>query len=131
MRRTIGRILALALVALWAASGPAAARPGDHEKPQKKEITLTGEVLDLYCYMQHPASATGPDHAKCAKGCIRKGLPIGFLADGVVYTIIGQDHESAADAVADFAGRKAVLKGKLIEHHGVKAIELISISEAK
>ncbi len=101
------------------------------EKAEGKEVTLTGEVLDLYCYMQHPKTGTGPEHAKCAKNCINKGLPIGFLADGVVYTIIGSDHESAADMVAGFTGRKSTIKGKLIEHDGVKAIELFSIAETK
>lgn len=126
MRKTTVLVLALALASAAVAAGPLAA-----ESKKGKEVTLTGEVLDLYCYMQHPASATGAEHAKCARGCIRKGLPIGFLADGVVYTIIGQDHESAADAVADLAGRRSTIHGRLIEHHGIKAIELVSIEPAK
>lgn len=94
-----------------------------------KEITLVGEVLDLFCYMKHPAQGQGAEHAKCAQACIRKGLPIGFLADGEVYLIIGKEHESAEDLVVDFAGMQASLTGTLIEHDGVKAIEIEKIEK--
>lgn len=94
--------------------------------------TLTGEVLDLYCYMEHPESATGAEHAKCAQGCISKGLPIGFMAaDGTVYLIIGKEHESASTAVAAFVGKKSTITGFVKESKGMKAIELVSIADAK
>jgi hypothetical protein len=93
-------------------------------------ITLQGEVLDLYCFMKHPDDGQGSGHAKCAQNCIRKGLPIGFLSDGEVYLIIGKEHESAKDIVVDFAGSQAILKGTLVNHHGVKAIEIASIEKA-
>lgn len=97
---------------------------------KSKQVTLVGEVLDMYCYMMHPAKGQGSEHAKCAQTCIRKGLPIGFLSDGEVYLIIGKDHESAKDAVVDFAGMQARLTGTLIEHDGVKAIEFEKIEKA-
>jgi hypothetical protein len=96
-----------------------------------KEVTLVGEVLDLYCYMKHPENGQGAEHAKCAQNCIRKGLPIGFLSNGEVYLIIGKEHESAKDLVVDFAGRQASLTGTLIEHDGVKAIEIEKIENVK
>ena len=91
------------------------------------EVTLKGEVLDLYCYMKHPETATGSEHEKCATSCINRGLPIGFLSDGVVYVVIGSDHESASGMVADFTGKPSELKGVLIEHDGIKSIEVVSI----
>ena len=94
-----------------------------------KEVVLVGEVLDLYCYMKHPAMGQGLEHAKCAQTCIRKGLPIGFLADDEVYLIIGKEHESAKDLVVDFAGIQSCLTGTLIEHDGVKAIEFAKIEK--
>ena len=93
---------------------------------------MTGEVLDLYCYMGHPESATGAEHAKCAKACISKGLPIGFLtADGTMYLIIGKDHASASTDVAEFVGKKSTITGHVTEQKGMKAIELVSIADAK
>jgi hypothetical protein len=122
------RILVLAVLAVFAVS--AAALAGDEKKADAKPVTLTGEVLDLYCYMDH--HATGPDHAKCATSCIKKGLPVGFLAaDGTVYIVIGKEHEPVNATVADFAGKKCAITGVVKEQGGIKAIELVSIADAK
>jgi hypothetical protein len=125
------RIVTSMVAVLFSLSAVAAGAGPQHEHggqgTEAKKVTLTGEVLDLYCYMKHPDMGTGPDHAKCAKTCINKGLPIGFLADGVVYVIVGKDHESAATMVVEYAGIPSVITGTLVEHHGVKAIEIESI----
>jgi hypothetical protein len=79
--------------------------------------------------MKHPADGQGAGHTKCAQACIRKGLPIGFLSDGKVYVILGgKDHASAADLVVEYAGARSRLTGMLIEHDGVKSIEVVSIA---
>jgi len=127
------RILALALVAMMAMSAVAAAQEAAKEEAKKEEakpVTMTGEILDLYCYMDH--KATGPDHAKCATSCITKGLPAGFIsADGVVYLLIGKDHEPVNAMVAAFAGKKSTITGTVKEQGGIKAIELMTIADAK
>src|SRR5262249_3371906 len=38
-----------------------------------QEIVVTGEVLDMTCYIA--SNLSGPDHAKCARICIRSGEP--------------------------------------------------------
>ena len=92
--------------------------------------TLTGEIVDLSCYMGH--GAMGADHAKCAQGCITKGQPVGFLTtDGMLYLVIGANHEPANPKVADFAGKKSTITGTVKESKGLKSIELASIAEAK
>lgn len=102
----------------------------EHGKDEKaKKVDLKGEVLDLYCFMKHPADGQGAEHAKCAMNCIKKGLPIGFLSGGEVYMIVGKDHEPVADTVAEWAGKQSRLKGTMFVHHGVKAIELESIEK--
>lgn len=119
--------LAVAPAILWA---QAEHQHEDASTMKPKQVTMTGEVIDLYCFMAHPADGQGPDHAKCAKTCMEKGLPIGFLSNGEVYVITGKDHESVKDIVAPFAGMQSQLTGNLIEHHGVKALELVSIEGA-
>jgi hypothetical protein len=120
------RLAFLTLIALFVAISTTATWAGD----EKAEGTLTGEVLDMYCYMKHPDTGQGPDHAKCARTCINKGLPIGFLAaDGTVYLIVGKDHESAAKMVVDYAGKQSTITGVAFDHDGVKAIEILSIKD--
>jgi hypothetical protein len=133
--RKMKRTLVLAMTVLFGVATSAVAQgKHGHQHTDKKNppITLTGEVLDLTCFMQHPDNAVGPEHAKCAKACINKGLPIGFRAeDGTIYLLIGADHEPIAEKLTAAAGKKSTVTGTVIDHDGVKAIALVSIADAK
>ena len=94
------------------------------------DVTLTGEILDLHCYLLHPETGHGPDHAKCANSCIDRGLPAGFLADGRVYVLLGPGHGSPREVVAGHAGKPVKLTGKLVEQGGVMALQVKSVEEA-
>jgi hypothetical protein len=131
------RILVVALfaimgvVAIAAAQGTTKPAGEPAAKPEAaKPVTMTGEVMDLYCYMDH--SASGAEHAKCASSCIKKGLPVGFLSsDGKMYVIIGKDHEPINAMVADFAGKKATVTGTVKSNGTLMGLELATIAEAK
>jgi hypothetical protein len=76
-------LLALAAGAVLASGGPASATD-----------TVTGEVIDLGCYMLHPESSHGAAHKMCARGCIQKGMPMGLLTgDKQVYLLL-EDHDN-------------------------------------
>ncbi len=86
-----------------------------------EDQTLTGEVVDLMCYLDH--GAKGEKHAGCAKTCISKGGPVGLLtADGTVYLVIGK-HKPINDQLAEVAAQTVTLKGKVVEKNGMKMIE--------
>ena len=128
------RTLALVMGLVFALGAVAWAQTEKKEEAAKKEeakpVTMTGEVLDLYCFMDH--KAMGAEHMKCAQSCIQKGLPAGFMAaDGTVYLIVGKDHEPVNATVAEWAGKKSTITGKVLENGGIKAIELVSIAAAK
>ena len=126
------RILILSVAALAFALPAMAQHPHGHGDAHAKTVTLTGEVLDMTCFLVHPESGMGPEHAKCAKSCLAKGLAPGFLAsDGTVYLILGVDHESPNAKVAEFAGKKATITGVVVEQKGVKGIELATIAASK
>jgi hypothetical protein len=131
-RSEVKKTLVVSSVLLALASPAVAQHSHGHGAADKaKTVTLTGEVLDMTCFMVHPENATGPDHAKCAKSCLAKGLAPGFLAaDGTVYLIIGSNHESPNAKVADFAGKRSTITGVVYEQKGIKAIELVSIGGA-
>jgi Heavy metal binding domain len=125
------RMLIVTMMMVFSAATMVLAHEGHEHGKATKPVTLTGEVVDLNCFMMHPESATGPDHAKCAKSCIGKGLPVGFLADnGTLYSVLGKEHESAGALLAGHVGERSAITGNVFEHHGVKAIEFVSIAAA-
>jgi hypothetical protein len=89
------------------------------------EVTVTGEVLDMACYLDH--GAAGAKHAGCATKCIKSGLPVGLkTAEGKTYLLIG-DHMPANDELAEFAAKNITVRGKLVERDGISALENIEI----
>jgi hypothetical protein len=91
------------------------------EKSSGQEMAVTGELLDMSCYIDH--GATGQKHADCAKKCIASGLPVGIKADdGKTYLLIG-DHKPLNSELADYAAKTITLKGKLASRDGISMIE--------
>jgi hypothetical protein len=108
---------------------PVAVHADDMGQPAKPvsgaQITVTGEVLDMACYLDH--GAHGDSHADCAKMCISSGLPVGIKsADGTVYLLIG-DHKPANDKLAEFAAKTITVKGKFVSRDGINLLENIEI----
>ena len=86
-----------------------------------EEGTVTGEIVDLMCYLDH--GAKGEKHSGCAATCISKGGPVGLLtADGQLYLVIG-NHAPMNEKLAPLAGKTVTLKGKKVEKSGMKMIE--------
>jgi len=81
---------------------------------------VTGEVVDLACYIDHNASGT--KHADCAKTCIANGLPVGLKADdGKTYLLIGE-HASLNKELAEYAAQKMTVEGKVVARDGINMI---------
>jgi hypothetical protein len=98
---------------------PLTTRAADNAK--SGDVTVTGEVLDMACYLDH--GAHGAKHADCANTCISKGLPVGLKStDGTVYLLIGE-HKPINEALADSGGKTVTIKGKLVTRDGINLIE--------
>ena len=86
------------------------------------EGTWTGEVIDLACYVTQ--GAKGPDHAGCAKSCVKNGQPMGLLTDDGTLVLLAADHKDGApyEALKDLAGEQAEVAGILDEKDGMKVV---------
>jgi hypothetical protein len=83
--------------------------------------SVTGEVVDLMCYLDH--GAKGEKHAGCAEKCIKSGGPVGLLTkDDQLYLVIGE-HEPMNSQLAPYAAKTVTLTGKIVERNGMKMIE--------
>ena len=91
--------------------------------------TLTGEVVDLACYMVHPESGRGAGHRKCAETCVKKGLPIGLLAEDKQVYLLLEDHENPKPyaQLKDKAAEKVTVEGEKVSQGGVQGMVVESL----
>ena len=57
-----------------------AAEQGKENLDASASKEITGEVVDMMCYVDH--NAIGDKHAGCAAKCIKGGGPVGIVSDG-------------------------------------------------
>jgi hypothetical protein len=101
---------------------------GRHSLVQGQEIVVTGEVLDMTCYIAHNLS--GPQHAECAKKCIRKGLPVGIKGeDGKIYLLVGKKQPVNAE-LADYAAKTVTIRGKETLRDGFALLQVEEIRKS-
>jgi hypothetical protein len=116
----------IALISAIALSLPVSAHEHEHgekhdEAAEANTVTVTGEVLDMACYLDH--GATGAKHADCAKTCIESGLPVGIKgSDGKTYLLIG-DHKPMNKELAQHAAKTITVRGKAVSRDGFNMIE--------
>jgi hypothetical protein len=91
-----------------------------------KPVTLSGEVVDLHCYINRDAKGT--DHAGCSNACISRDVPAALLTeDGTLYLLINEKPVSVKEKIAGMAGKKVKATGKVVERSGMKALQLATI----
>ena len=124
MKRVWATIAMLCLAA-WA--GQAAAHQGmEDEEKVGSEQTITGEVVDLACYLSEGAS--GPGHKDCAQKCIASGLPVGIKSGDEIYVAIGSEHGPANAALAPLAAQEVTAEGIVTERNGVHLIAIKKVT---
>lgn len=114
------KLISAAVIAAAVAGSAFAAAP--HMDPKGKTETVSGELLDMACYMMHEGK--GKKHAKCAGACVTGGAPLGILTkDGSVLLVVGDhDNEKPFLEAKALAGSDAKLTGTVITRGGLKAV---------
>ncbi|HSI74751.1 MAG TPA: hypothetical protein VK957_02600 [Lunatimonas sp.] len=95
-----------------------------------EEINVTGEVLDMSCFMA--SGAKGEGHKGCAEKCINNGMPIGLLGtDGKVYLLV-EDHKNADpyQSLKTLAAENVAVTGKYFVRNGMPAIVIGKVKKA-
>lgn len=121
--------------ALMLGAAPLAAQGHDHSahaaKSGSASMEMTGEILDMNCYMTH--GGAGPKHAKCAKACALKGAPLGLLDEkgGVHLLVVDHDDEKPMKRAQELAGEKVKISGKMSAKGGLSAVVLASVEPKK
>jgi hypothetical protein len=107
------------LISAFAVSPFAIAQEHGDDAAASKEVT--GEVVDMMCYVDH--NAVGEKHGQsCGAKCIKSGGPVGIVSDGKAYLVVGE-HKPMNDQLADYCGKTITLKGKMADRGGIAMIE--------
>ena len=91
--------------------------------------SVTGEVVDLSCYLSHPHTSTGAVHRKCAETCAKKGLPMGVLSEDGTVVLLLEDHANPK-AYKDAVGKAAetvTVEGTKVTQGGMAGIVVESV----
>jgi hypothetical protein len=119
--------------ALLAALTLIAAAPPQRTPGPKKPVTITGEILDMGCYVSR--GLHDEIHRQCALRCLASGVPMGLLArDSTVYYLT-QNHDRAMDPSGygppdpyvqcrDWPAKQVAVTGYLWERDGYKELEV-------
>ncbi len=97
-----------------------------HDDADEGVQTLTGEVVDVACYLGH--GALGAGHADCAMKCIKSGLPVAIKVGDELLLAVKSDHTPMNAELAPLAGKQVQVTGEVNERDGV---HLIAIKEVK
>src|SRR6202022_2848486 len=98
--------------------------PAEHGKENLSagaEKSVTGEIVDMMCYVDH--NAVGDTHGQSSGAkCIKGGGPVGIVSDGKAYLVVGE-HKPMNDQLAEYCGKTVTLKGKAAERGGIALLE--------
>jgi hypothetical protein len=117
-------VVVATFIAALAVSPLALAQEHEHGKQDltaAAEKTVTGEVVDMMCYVDH--NAVGEKHGQsCGAKCIKSGGPVGVVENGKAYLVVGE-HKPMNDQLAEYCGKTVTLKGKIAERGGIAMLE--------
>jgi len=93
-----------------------------------KALTVTGEVVDLSCYIQ--LGKRGDGHKACGAKCVTNGAPVGIVTkENKVYMLVAEQHHPRRDGQLGFAkeyaekmGTTITINGMLSEFGGIPTI---------
>ena len=99
----------------------AVAQEHEHGGDTATSKEVTGEVVDMMCYVDH--NAVGEKHGQsCGAKCVKNGGPVGIVSDGKAYLVVGE-HKPINDQLAEYCGKTITLKGKMAERGGIAMLE--------
>lgn len=98
-------------------------------KSQDETKTVSGEVLDMACYMAK--GAHGEKHKSCAASCIKDGAPMGLLtSDGKVYLLVeNHNKKEVYSKLKDHAGEKITVTGTASVKGGLQGLVVDELKE--
>jgi uncharacterized Zn-binding protein involved in type VI secretion len=116
--------------ARWTATTHEAAASEANKKvlAEGKQATVTGEVVDVSCYLQ--LGKRGEAHIACGSKCIANGEPIGIVdADDRLYILFAEEHHPRRDGqvglektIGTLLAKTVTITGMMTDMKGVRGL---------
>jgi hypothetical protein len=97
-------------------------------KAGEKDVSVTGEVIDTFCYAA--MGAKGTSHKQCGIDCAKKGIPVGVLEKGSekIYILLPtKDKTALPDDVVNKMGETVTITGHAYSKGGVAFLTAESV----
>lgn len=97
-------------------------------KASEKDVSVTGEVIDTFCYTA--MGAKGEGHKECGVDCARKGIPVGLLEKGsekIHILLPTKDKTALPDEVISKMGETVTVTGHPYTKGGVEFLTVESV----
>ncbi len=120
------RTLAIAALGFTVALGATIARAD--EAGGQKDVSVTGEVVDTFCYSA--MGARGASHRQCGIDCAKKGIPVGLVEKGTdkLYVLLpNKDKQPVPEAAVDKMGDTVTVTGHAYTKGGSNFLTVESV----
>ena len=121
-------ILALVMACVALVGGAAAAAA-----PQR--VSVTGELIDTWCYVTEIMYGQGTAHHQCAVWCAVGGIPVSILdKEGNVYVVLKVEDDAtsvANERIIKIQTHQVSVTGDLYERDGVKYLIVTQVADDK
>ncbi len=129
-----GGMAFMAALAVTLVTGAARAQPGAPTPPM---ITVTGEILDTWCYlsgvMGQPDAVRGSAHHTCAVWCAAGGIPVGLRTDdGTLYMVLKLEGGSSVDGnprILSIQANRVTARGQAYARDGLNYLVVDRVVE--
>lgn len=128
-RRAAAALAGLSLLLGVTAPGASAAA----ETPPAERVSVTGELIDTWCYITEIMFAEGTAHHRCAIWCAVGGIPVSVRGDdGQVYVVLRVEGDS--DSVANprlvkIQSHQVTVDGDLYRRDGVNYLLVTRVAD--
>ncbi len=127
------RLIGVAAVAAAGMFGLSALAAPPAQAAESQKVTVTGEIIDSWCYLSEIMWAEGSAHHRCAVWCARGGVPVGILGeDEEVYILLMMENDPSVignKAVFRMQTNEVVVTGDLYERDSVKYLAVNEVVE--
>ena len=101
--------------------------------PQR--VSVTGEIIDTWCYVTEIMYGQGTAHHQCAVWCAVGGIPVSVLdTDGNVYVVLKVEDDAtsvANERIIKIQTHQVSVTGDLYERDGVKYLIVTQVADDK